>query len=120
MNATDLIRYADAWNDHNIDAIMAMMTDDCVFLTGGGTSNYGTRIEGFESVKKRFIEVWTDMHDAHFKNAHHFVDGDRGCSYWTFYGTNADGIVTEVDGCDIFTFNGEKIKIKDSYIKIRR
>ena len=120
MNTSDLERYANAWNEHDIDNIMSMMTDDCVFLTGGGKEHYGTRVEGFDNVKQRFIEVWTDIPDVHFKNGQHFVDGNRGCSHWTFCGTRSNGDAIEIDGCDLFTFVNNKIKIKDSYIKIVR
>lgn len=34
MNAADLEAYTNAWNAHDIDTIMAYMTDDCVFETG--------------------------------------------------------------------------------------
>ena len=30
-----LDRFADAWNRHDLDALMAMMTDDCVFESFG-------------------------------------------------------------------------------------
>jgi hypothetical protein len=36
---------------------MDFMTDDCVFLTGGGSKHYGTKYAGFDGIKDRFIEV---------------------------------------------------------------
>jgi len=119
MNIQDLISYSEAWNAHDIDSIMEYMTDDCVFETGGGTERYGTRFEGYEAVKARFIEVWTDIPDVQFSNALHFVQGDHGCSEWTFTGTRLDGSKIEIDGCDIFTFHKGKIKSKRSYVKNR-
>ena len=118
MDTDTLQRYADAWNDHDIDAIMALMTDDCVFLTGGGSNHFGTRYQGRDEVRERFIEVWTELPDVTFSNARHFVDGDRGCSEWTFSGTRADGTRVEVDGCDLFEFEGDLIRVKNSFIKI--
>ncbi len=120
MNVKDLEDYAAAWNNHDVDTIMSYMTDDCVFETGGGTERWGTRIEGAADVRERFIEVWTELPDVQFLNGSHFVSGDRGCSEWTFKGTNTKGEVTEVDGCDLFTFVGDKIRVKNSLIKIRR
>jgi hypothetical protein len=41
-------------------------------------------------------------------------------SEWTFVGTRAsDGARVEVDGCDLFTFAGTKIRVKDSMRKQR-
>ena len=55
----------------------------------------------------------------HFGDARHFVSGDRGLSEWLFTGTTADGKKIEVTGCDVFTFKGDKIAVKNSYLKTR-
>ena len=120
MNKDDLQAYTDAWNEHDIDTIMSFMTEDCEFLTGGGTERYGTRYQGSREVRARCIEVWTDIPDVRFENVRHFSDGNRGCSEWTFVGTNSDGSHIEIDGCDLFTFVDGKISIKNSYLKSRR
>ena len=119
MEIEQLGEYADAWNNHDIDGIMKFMTEDCIFETGGGPDRFGTRYEGAEAVRSRFIEVWTDIPDVRFENSTHFVNGDRGCSEWTFLGTTIDGTKIEIDGCDLFTFVDNKIKLKASYIKQR-
>lgn len=120
MEVNDLQQYADAWNEHDIDKIMSYMTEDCIFETGGGTEQYGTRFEGFDAVKTRFIEVWTDLPDISFENATHFVGGNRGCSQWTIVASRPDGTKLEVDGCDLFTFRDGKIHIKNSLMKNRQ
>jgi len=112
--------YGDAWNNHDADRIMAAMTEDCVFLTGGGAAPWGTRHEGAAEVRARFEEVWRDIPDVRFDDARHFVSGDRGCSEWMLRGTRPDGTAVEIAGCDLFTFRGTKIRIKDSYLKVRR
>jgi hypothetical protein len=119
MNKKELEDYSQAWNDHDIEKIMHFMTDDCVFETAGGTEHYGTRYVGAEEVKSRFIAVWTDIPDAQFSNGEHFVDGNRGCSEWTFTGTTKEGTSIKLDGCDLFTFENDKIKRKESYLKNR-
>ena len=117
MTEEDLQAYSDAWNNHDIDAVMSFMTEDCIFDTGGGAEHYGTRYQGFDEVRARFIEVWTDVPDVQFINARHFISGNRGCSEWTFTGTRPDGGRMAIDGCDLFDFVGGKIKVKNSYIK---
>lgn len=119
MKTEDLENYSDAWNAHDIDRIMEYMTDDCIFETGGGSEKYGTRFVGFDEVRRRFIEVWTEIPDVHFEGCLHFVQGGHGCSEWTFVGTRQDGTNIEIDGCDLFTFENGKIKSKRSYVKNR-
>jgi steroid delta-isomerase-like uncharacterized protein len=112
--------FADAWNRHDADALMSFMSDDCVFESSAGPDVCGTRYVGRDAVKAGFIEVWMTFPDAHWGNARHFVHGDRGISEWTFSGTRADGVRVEVHGCDLFTFKGGKIALKNSFRKNRR
>jgi len=111
--------FADAWNRHDVDALMSFMTEDCVFEASAGSDVWGTRYAGRDAVRAGFAEVWTTFPDAHWGNARHFVSGDRGVSEWTFTGTRADGTRVEVHGCDVFTFRDGKIALKDSYRKNR-
>jgi len=111
--------FADAWNRHDIDALMAFMSDDCVFEASAGPDVCGTRYAGSEAVRAGYAEVWATFPDACWANARHFVHGDRGVSEWTFSGTRADGTRVEVHGCDLFTFRDGKIALKNSYRKSR-
>ena len=111
--------FADAWNRHDADALMAFMTDDCVFDASAGPDVCGTHCSGRDAVRAGFIDVWTTFPDAHWGNARHFVAGYRGVSQWIFTGTRTDGTRVEVHGCDLFTFQGGKIAWKDSYRKNR-
>lgn len=120
ITVKDLEAYSDAWNACDIDRIMAFHTDDTVFETGGGRGVRGTTYEGADVVRGRFIEVWTELPDVHFSEGSHFVSGDRGCSEWVFTGTRADGDRIEVMGCDLFTFRGDKIYLKNSLLKNRK
>ena len=52
-------------------------------------------------------------------DARHTVCGDTGLSDWRFTGTRTDGSVVDVQGCDIFAFDGDLIALKDSYRKSR-
>lgn len=119
MNIETLNLYGDAWNRHDIDTIMELMTEDCVFESAAGSEKYGTRVEGAAAVRQRFIEVWTALPDVHFAAMASFVSGEHGCSEWTFTGTREDGEKIEADGCDLFTFENGKIKSKRSYFKNR-
>ena len=111
--------FADAWNRHDVDALMLFMTDDCVFESSAGSQVCGTRYVGREAVRAGYAEVWATFPDAHWGHAQHFVQGERGVSEWIFTGTRADGARVEVQGCDLFTFRDGKIALKNSYRKNR-
>jgi steroid delta-isomerase-like uncharacterized protein len=111
--------FADAWNRHDVDALMSFMTEDCVFEASAGNEVCGTRYSGREAVRAGFADVWATFPDAHWGGARHLVQGDRGLSEWIFTGTRADGARVEVHGCDLFTFRDGKIAVKNSYRKNR-
>ena len=114
-----LERFADAWNRHDLDALMSMMTDDGVFDASAGRDVNGQRSEGQQAVRAAYAAVFETFPDAHWANARHFIAGNRGVSEWTFTGTRKDGQRVEVNGCDLFTFREGKIAIKNSYRKNR-
>ena len=120
MPLLDLLdRFADAWNRHDLDALMSMMTDDCVFAASAGNDVDGQRSQGKQAVRGAYAAVFEQFPDAHWGNAKHFVAGDRGVSEWTFTGTRPDGARVEVNGCDLFTFRDGRIAVKNSYRKNR-
>ena len=119
ITIADLQAFADAWNRHDIEALMRFMTADCVFEASAGADVCGTRYEGREAVRAGFADVWKTFPDAQWIAPRHFVCGDRGVSEWTFTGTRLDGVRVEVNGCDLFTFRDGKIAIKNSYRKTR-
>jgi ketosteroid isomerase-like protein len=98
---------------------MSFMADDCVFEASAGPDVCGKRYVGRDAVRAGYAEVWKTFPDAHWGNARHLVQGDRGLSEWTFTGTRTDGTRVEVHGCDLFTFRGGKIALKNSYRKNR-
>lgn len=111
--------YGEAFNQHDVDALMSMMTEDCVFETAAGPEAHGTRHSGQQAVRTAFAAMFINFPDSHWGNARHFVCGERGVSEWTYAATRADGSGIEVNGCDVFTFRDGKIAVKNAYRKDR-
>ena len=110
---------AKAFDEHDLDGIMAHFTDDAVFESPRGPNPYGTRFSGREAVREAFAGRLSGIPDVRYRDDDHFVDGDRGASEWTLSGTTTDGQRIEVRGCDLWTFRDGKVVKKDSYWKIR-
>ena len=119
LTADDLKATFDAFNRHDIDAVMTHFAEDCVFTTVGGSEVFGTRIEGRDAITQAFVAVWTAMPDAEWADHRHFVCGDRAVSEWTFRGTDAEGRRTEAQGVDLFTIRDGKIVMKQAFRKQR-
>ena len=78
-----LATYAAAWNRHDLEAIMSMMTPDCIFETSGGPDPCGRRFVGQQAVRTAIAEIFASLPDIRFTAARHFSAGDRGVSEWT-------------------------------------
>lgn len=110
----------DAWNRHDIDGLMSLLSDDCVFEASGGDEVFGKRYQGQNDVRDAFVAVLESMPDAHWGNGRHFVLGSNyGVSEWTLTGTLGDGRRIEVNGCDFLTVRDGQIVVKNSYRKQR-
>lgn len=119
ITTKDLAAFGEGWNRHDVDYLMTFMAEDCVFETSAGKEVCGTRYAGREAVREGFARVFKMFPDVQFKDARHFVAGDRGVSEWVFAGTTVEGKKVEVQGVDVFTFRDGKIAVKASYLKNR-
>jgi steroid delta-isomerase-like uncharacterized protein len=117
---TDLLQaFNDAWNRHDIEALMSFMADDCAFHGVAGGELLGRSFIGREAVREGFLLAWQTFPDAAWVDGEHFVAGDRGVSESTFRGTRADGARIEARMVDVFTFRDGKIAVKNAYRKDR-
>lgn len=119
LASDDLEALFDAFNRHDVDAVMGYFADDAVFNAVGGSEACGTRIVGRNAIADAFSGVWRDMPDAHWNHHGHFVHGDKAVSEWTFTGTNGSGARIEAEGCDIFTLRDGRIVRKQAFRKNR-
>ena len=108
----------DAFNAHDVEAIMSFFTEDCVFDAPRGAAPGGHRFAGKEQVRKGIQARFDGIPDIVYRDARHWTCGDRGVSEWTIRGTQATGEPIEVRGCDLFEFTDGKISRKDSFWKI--
>ncbi len=111
--------FSEAWNRHDVDALMSFMTDDCVFQTPAGADAFGQRHVGRDAVRRAFAAVWEAVPDARWSDGRYLVHGDIGLSQWRFTGTQPDGTPIDVDGVDVFTFKDGKIQVKNAFRKAR-
>lgn len=109
--------FSDAWNRHDIDALMEFMVNDCVFHAVAGTELFGKSFVGSEAVRTGFQLAWQTFPDAAWRDGDHFVCGNRGVTESTFCGTKADGTRIEARMVDVFTFRDGKIAVKNAFRK---
>ena len=113
-----LARMLDGFNRHDLEAILELFDDDCVFESPRGPEPWGRRYTGRDEVREGLGARFRGIPDVHYDGRGDFVAGDRGASEWTLRGTTLEGESLEVHGCDLWTFRGDLVVKKDSYWKI--
>jgi ketosteroid isomerase-like protein len=114
-----LRRLLDAFNAHDLDAVMSFFTDDCVLETPRGEHPWGTRFKGREAVREGLSQRFRGLPDVHYAEDEHWVCGEHGVSRWLLTGTTTGGEPVRVRGCDLFDLTADgRVRRKDSYWKI--
>lgn len=108
-------RFNDAFNRHDVDAVMALMTDDCVFDNTRPPPD-GERIVGQAAVRAFWAEFFRRSPDARFDTEEIFAAGDRCVVRWTYHWVK-DGKPGHVRGVDIFRVQDGKVAEKLSDVK---
>ena len=118
MNVETLRRLLEAFNRHDLDAIMELFHDDCVFYMPRGKGPRGDRYVGKQEVRAGLATRFAGLPDVHYGEDAHWICGNLGVSEWTLTGTRTSGGRVEVRGVDLLEFRDGKVIRKDSFWKI--
>jgi ketosteroid isomerase-like protein len=107
--------FNEAFNRHDVDAIMNCMTDDCVFENTRPAPD-GSRITGQPAVRAFWEDFFRRSPHARFETEETVVAGDRCIVRWR-YSWVRDGTPGHVRGVDVFRVRDGKVAEKLSYVK---
>ncbi len=108
-------RFNEAFNSHDVDSIMALMTDDVIF--DNTTPPDGERYEGQEAVRGFWERFFTGNPNAWFDTEEAFISGDRCTARWVFTFDRSNPEAGHVKGVDVFKVRDGKVAEKLSYVK---
>ena len=103
--------FNDAFNSHDIEAVMALMTDDCVFENTFPAPD-GKRYEGATVVRDELGKFLANSPHARFDEEELIACEDRCVVRWRY--TWGDG---HVRGVDVMRVRDGKVSEKLSYVK---
>jgi ketosteroid isomerase-like protein len=115
-NEQALAAFSAAFGRGDVDAIMSLMTDDCVFEATGPAPD-GVRVQGADAVRRVWEDLFGTTTEAVFAEEESFVAGDRAVLRWLFTWTNDDGSDGHVRGVDVLRLRDGKVAEKLSYVK---
>jgi hypothetical protein len=102
--------FGEAWVAHDLDATLALVTDDCVFEATGPAPD-GVRHVGLDAVRAAWREIFSDA-DSQFETEETIVADNRVVQRWCY---TWDG--GHVRGVDLFKVRDGKVAEKLSYVK---
>jgi ketosteroid isomerase-like protein len=106
-----VIAFTAAWGAHDLDATLALMTDDCRFESTGPSPDGGVHI-GHEAVRAAWQSIFDDP-DSNFVQEELMAAGDDAVVFrWTYHW--ADG---HIRGIDLLRVREGKVAEKLSYVK---
>jgi taurine dehydrogenase small subunit len=118
MTIEQLRRFFEAWNAHDVEAIVSDFTPDGAYLASIGPDDEGTAFRGVDEIRRGVAAFLGTYGDVRYTDLRIGMDGDHGYASWTFHGT-LEGRPVTYRGVDLFTFEGDRIVLKDAYRKER-
>jgi ketosteroid isomerase-like protein len=108
--------FNEAFNRHDVDAVMSLMTDDVIFEN---TSPFpdGERYVGQSAVRAFWQQLFDSTPDAHFEAEDIFAAQDRCTVRWCYTFTSGDGTQGHVRGVDVFRMRDGRVAEKLCYVK---
>jgi ketosteroid isomerase-like protein len=108
-------RFCDAFDRGDVDAVMALMTADCVFESTYPAPD-GEQYSGQAAVRKYWEQFFATTENPLFENEEMFASGDRVVSRWRFsWGSGEAG--GHVRGIDAYRVRDGKVAEKLAYVK---
>ncbi len=116
-DAVETVRtFQDAWNAHDVDGVMALMTDDCVFESTWPPPD-GERVVGQRDVRAFWERFFSEAPDATIEIEELFASGDRATMRWRYRWVDDGEPGGHVRGVDVYRLRAGKIAEKLSYVK---
>jgi taurine dehydrogenase small subunit len=110
-------RFNTVWNGHDLEGILAMMTEDVIFEASFGKEPWGARAVGKPAVREFLEEMFRRIPDVRWDEIRHFACLELAVVEWLTTGTPRGGARYEVQGCDVLALRDGKIAAKRSYRK---
>lgn len=105
-------RYADAWNTHDVDAIMALHAEDTLYHLHGEAEVY----RGRGAVAEKFSAQLGRVPDIHFELKSLYGGNDHFVFEAVITYSGKDGEQAIFDGVDVITIRDGLVASKNSYM----
>lgn len=109
----------DAFNQMDIDAVMAHFADDATFDHGSGPEIYGRRFTGSAELRAIFQKLFDAVESVHWETLDARIAGDKAYCEYRRTAKYKNGQIQDFLSLDILTFRDGLIAHKDTFFKNR-
>ena len=119
MTEDRLLEALAAWNTGDAERVLEFWSEDCIYHASFGPELLGATFTGRDAARDGIQAFFDRYPDGVFGDTEVIVAGTRGAAEWTFRAADDAGQPFEVRGCDLFEFDGDLIRVKNAFRKVR-
>jgi ketosteroid isomerase-like protein len=108
-----LVQFAEAWRQHNVPALLELLTEDAVYAASVGPEP-GTTYRGHDEIAAGFVLMFAHDEGGDATQEVAATVGDTAVTKWTYIFEDSGRAQY---GVDLWRFRDGKISCKDAYRK---
>ena len=108
--------FLDAWGRADVDALMSLMAEDCVYLVSTGPGP-GSTVTGAQQLREVFAGMTATETEVETREGRIWIAGEHAFAEWSYDEIQDDGQINEVRGIDVIHIVDGLIRTIDAYRK---
>lgn len=120
MTKEKVLEMGGSWNKGDPDYVVSFFAEDGEYYSSVGDERLGKGFKGKKAIREgaeRFFQLFPH---GKFENVTAAVYGDFGTLEWDFANYDQDGKeLSRTAGCDLLHFEGDLIKVKNAFRKVK-
>lgn len=111
--------FGESWNSGDPDLVASYFAEDGVFHGIFGSERLGQTFTGRAAIREEVKAIFDRFPTGRFEDLKVLVHGDYGWFEWDYSIIGADGNRQVTAGCDLLEFDGDMVKVKNAFQKVR-
>lgn len=111
--------FGSAWNSGDPDLVTSFFAENGTYYASVGPEHMGGTFTGKARIREGVRIFFDRFPSGRFENLRVTVSGKLGTFEWDFVTRDASGKESRVAGCDLLEFEGDRVKTKNAFRKVR-
>ncbi len=105
-----------AWGNADVDALMALMAEGCLYLVSTGPEP-GQTVSGESALRATFTDMTATETELETREGRIWISGEHAFAEWSYDEQQQDGQIREIRGIDVIHIMDGLIQSIDAYRK---